>query len=173
MSQAQLVTFAWEVTSIINSRPLGQVHQGSTEDYQAITPNHLLFRHAWDLLPLGTEHMDRRSRDIQKLWKEQKAATLEFWLLFQDQYLSMLLEWKKWKREEEVVQVGDLCLVQEPGQKRWEWPLEVVDQLMQNHQDGLVRTVTVRKDGQTRDKRHPESYLFATSRGLSPDRGSS
>jgi len=144
MNQAQLVTFAREATSIINSRPLGQVHQGSTEDYQAITPNHLLFGHAWDLLPLGTEHMDRRSRDVQKLWKERMAATREFWLLFQDQYLSTLLERKKWKKEEEAVQVGDLCLVQEPGRKRRDWPLGVVDQLMQNRQDGLVRTVRVR-----------------------------
>jgi len=71
------------------------------------------------------------------------------------------------EKEEKAVQVGDLCLVQEPGRKRRKWPLGVVARLKQNRQDGLVRTVQVR----TTDKhvtrsvrslillRHLEDYL--------------
>ena len=167
MSHAQLTTFAREATAIVNSRPLAQVHQGSTDDCMAVTPNHLLHGRAFIQLPLGTEHMDRRAKDVQQMWRERQRATREFWILFQDQYINSILERKKWKKETEPVRVGDLCLVHEPGRKRRDWPLGVVDQLITNRQDGLARSVRVRMADKTVARsirslvflRHLEDYV--------------
>ena len=64
--------------------------------------------------------------------------------LFVDQYLALLREFKKWNKLKEPTEVGDLCLLAEPNQKRRNWPLCVVDSVVSNAQDGLVRSVRLR-----------------------------
>ena len=144
LTNNELETFIREARRIINSRPLSQVHHGEAEDFIPVTPNHLIYGRYLEALPFGEDTIDGRRKPVKTLWNERQKMIKEFNSLFQDQYLSKMLELKKWKKEEEPVKVGDLCLITDPSRKRRDWPIGVIDQLMQNRQDGLVRSVKVR-----------------------------
>ena len=145
LSREHFYTFLKEVKSTINSRPLTQLHHGSVEDNMAVTPNHLIFGHSLAALPFATDTIqDKRRQPIIKLWDERQKLTKRFRTLFQEQYIAELREYKKWKKLEEPTRVGDLCIMTEPNQKRREWPLAVVDHIISNQQDGLVRSVRLR-----------------------------
>ncbi len=145
LSRDQLLTFLKEVKSTVNSRPLAQVHQGSVDDHMAITPNHLVFGHGLQTLPFIKDTCkDQRKKPTIDLWDERQKCTRAFRQLFIEQYVATLRELKKWKKLESPTQVGDLCLMSEPNVKRRDWPLAVVDQLVSNQKDGLVRTVRLR-----------------------------
>ena len=151
LAQNELLTFVREARRVINSRPLAQVKQGSTDDFMALTPNHMIYGRQIEALPFGTDPIDiedQQARPILEMWADRQKAMKEFVKLFQHQYLSGILERKKWKRLEESIRVGDLCLIHEVNSKRRDWPLGVVDEVMESRQDGLVRNVRLRvKDG--------------------------
>jgi len=116
----------------------------------ALTPNHLIYSRQIEALPFGTDpiEVDRKVQTIEAMWIDRLKALKEFEKLFQHQYLSGILERRKWKKLEESIRVGDLCLIHEVNVKRRDWPLGVVDEVMENRQDGLVRNVRLRvKDG--------------------------
>jgi len=144
LTQQELATFVLEARRIINSRPLAQVSQGDTGAQLSITPNHLIYGHQVEALPFSEATSDQKEQPIDVLWRKRQKLAVEFMQLFQHQYIAGILELKKWRKIEDQVQVGDLCLVQEVNRKRKDWPIGVVEELITNPLDGLIRTVKLR-----------------------------
>ncbi len=133
-----------EASSLINNRPLLQVHQGDTEDHLAVTPNHLIFGHRLPALPLASDcNMDGRE-SLSKLWEKRQRLRHQFTTLFIDGYLSELRRQKKWSKATEDIKVGDLVVVSDPSAKRRDWPIAVVCAAESSKADSVVRTVRLR-----------------------------
>ncbi len=144
VTKDQLLLFLKESTRLINSRPLTQVHQGETDDCIAITPNHLIWGHKLDALPLAADVKKDARKSVNKLWEERQKLRHQFTTLFMDGYLSELRRVKRWSKNSENVKKGDLVVVAEPSARRVAWPIGVVEAVESNKDDSIVRTVRVR-----------------------------
>jgi len=112
----------------------------------ALTPNHLVYGHQVEALPFGERERPIRGQSAQEQWAYRQRLVSEFQSLFQQQYLSGILELKKWRKVEESIQLGDLCLIHEANLKRRDWPIGIVEEIRTNPADGLIRTVMLRTD---------------------------
>ncbi len=144
VTKDELLLFLKQAKRVINSRPLTQVHQGETEDHLAVTPNHLIYGHKIDSLPLVADYKSDARKSVDKLWQERQQLHHQFTTLFMDGYLGDLRRVKKWRKLEDNIQTGDLVVVADPSHKRREWPIGVIEATESNKEDSVVRTVRVR-----------------------------
>ncbi len=144
VDKEDLYIFLREASSLINNRPLTQVHQGDTDDHIAVTPHHLIYGHRLDLLPFAADYEIDLRKKVGQIWTERQKLSYQFRTLFIDGYLAELRKQKKWATVTENIKVGDLVVVAEPNAKRRNWPIAVVSEVEANKHDSVVRTVRLR-----------------------------
>ena len=135
-----LATLLTEVESILNSRPLCPVSD-DINDYESLTPNHLLLQRAVQTLPPGC--FVKEDIYARKKWRQTHILADHFWKRWLKEYVPSLLERQKWFRPRRNVEVGDLVLLVDECIPRGQWRMARVTKAMRGV-DGLLRTVEVK-----------------------------
>ncbi|XP_068215893.1 uncharacterized protein [Palaemon carinicauda] len=84
-------------------------------------------------------------------WKQVQHMAEQFWARWKREYLLGLQKRQKWLKERRNVRVGDVVLMVKENEAHCHWPLARVVQTKVG-KDGLVRTVTVRREGKEYDR---------------------
>lgn len=115
--------------------------KGDPNDWEPITPSHLLQQRQGMSLPLGVfKEEDIHSR---KQWRRGQLLSNHFWKRWLREYLPLLQERKKWILKQRNLAVGDLVLVVTDKVPRGHWLLGRVIKVFPGT-DGLVRTAEVK-----------------------------
>ena len=142
VTDPQLYTLMTEVERILNSRPLTHVSD-NIDDFEALTPNHILFGkyRLWSYLDCNITDRDITSR---KHYRQVQALAAAFWQRWRTEYLPDLTRRPKWRNKVSNVQVGELVLLNDDDSiRRKNWCLARVLQTMPAR-DGTVRVVKLK-----------------------------
>ena len=135
-SELQLAFY--EITNVINSRPIGVVPHSDPEYPTPITPNDLLLGRSSNEVPSGPfdtkPSLTKRFRFIQQLVDD-------WWKKWYDLVLPSLVPSYKWSNIKRNVQVNDICLIRYKG-IRSKYRLGRVTTVHPG-KDNLVRRVTL------------------------------
>ena len=146
LTDPQFYTLSTEVERILNSRPLTHLSD-SIEDFEALTPNHILFGkyRLWSYLDCGITDKDVSSR---KHYRQVQALAAAFWQRWKKEYLPDLTRRPVWRSKVANLRVGELVLLNDDDDnRRKSWPLARVLRTMPAR-DGTVRVVELKtKDG--------------------------
>ena len=136
---SEMQTILFEVSSLVNSRPIGS-YPTSHEDGVYLSPNDLLLGHSGIQAPQGpfneTTSRYNRHRFVSKI-------TESFWRKWQEMYFPTLVIQQKWHAKKRNVKVGDIVLVQDSGMIKGKWKLGKVIKADPSTRDGCVRTVDI------------------------------
>ena len=138
----QLYTLMTEVERILNSRPLTHVSD-NIDDYEALTPNHILFgkHRLWSYLECDITDKDISSR---KHYRQVQALAAAFWQRWRKEYLPDLTRRPTWRSKVANVKTGELVLLNDDDSIRQKtWHLARVIRTMPS-KDGTVRIVEVK-----------------------------
>lgn len=135
-----LSTLMCLVEGIVNGRPITTVSE-DPNDYEALTPNHMLLLRAGPALPPG--EFQRSDMYSRRRWRQVQYLADVFWRRWTKEYLPTLQESKKWTQSKENLRVGDMVLVSDENNPRNLWPLARVVETFPG-KDGKVRTVKVK-----------------------------
>ena len=133
-----LIVFA-EIEHAINSRPLTHVPV-DPRDNEALTPNHFLLGSSSGEMPLAKYDCD--TMNTRKQWKLAQAfsnAVCKRWLR---EYLSTLIERKKWFDKSEQLKIGDFVLIIDFQAPRNSWRKGTVTQVYPGS-DGIIRVAKI------------------------------
>ncbi|XP_068233500.1 uncharacterized protein [Palaemon carinicauda] len=140
-----LCTLFCEVEATVNSRPLTVVTSDS-RDPVPLTLNKLLnmgYSSVGCDIAIGGHSKQR--------WKQVQHMAEQFWARWKSEYLLGLQQRQKWFKEQRNVRVGDVVLMVKENEARCHWPLARIVQTKVG-KDGLLRTVTVRREGKEYDR---------------------
>ena len=140
LSDEHLCTLFCEIESILNCRPLGEGYL-SDDDFEAITPNHLLLLHAGATYPPGLFSV----HDVYatRRWRQIQFLANVFWKRWREQYIPILQQRQKWFSDGYQYKVGDLVLLTDQLLPRNQWSLgRVLEVLPDSH--GTVRVVKIK-----------------------------
>ncbi|CAG7815247.1 unnamed protein product, partial [Allacma fusca] len=133
----ELVTILCDIESVVNSRPLTYVSE-ETDQFSPITPALFLRGNREDGVPemdiVDHESLNRRWQYRQRLRDDMRRR-------FRTEYLGQLVQ-SVGKKQVRRVMVGEVVLVGSDNQRRLNWPLGKVLELIPGP-DGNVRVVRV------------------------------
>ena len=136
---AQLQTALFEISNIINSRPLGIAPGSDPTDPQPLTPNDLLLGRSSGEVPQGPfdsgKSTTKRFRFLQQLVDD-------WWQHWYQSVLPTLVPSYKWLQRHRNVEVGDICLIRYKKEVRATYRLGRVKEVKKGS-DGLIRKVTL------------------------------
>ena len=136
-----LLTLMCKVEAIINGRPITKVSD-DPNDWEALTPNHLLLLRAGPKLPPGLfEKEDCYSR---RRWRQVQYMADVFWRRWIKEYLPSLQQRQRWSKARRNLQVNDIVLLVDDSSPRSLWPLARVLEVHRSGHDGHVRSVKVK-----------------------------
>jgi hypothetical protein len=136
-----LRTLLYEVSAVINSRPLAVEGLNDPHSPAAITPNHLLTQKTNVMLPPPGEFSDV-DLYARKQWRRVQYLTNLFWKRWKREYLAKQQVRQKWTTTRQNLKVGDVVLLEDSNTLRGEWRLARITQTHPGR-DGLVRQVTL------------------------------
>ena len=139
-SEEQLHTLMCEVESTLNSRPLTRVSE-DPNDYEVLTPNHLLQMKCQSLIPPGK--FADEDKYARKRWRQVQFLADIFWKRWTKEYLPTLQQRQKWFYPERNLKVGDIVLIIDSSAPRNSWAMGKVEKVHEGSQ-GFVRSVTVK-----------------------------
>ncbi|XP_061191732.1 uncharacterized protein LOC133199968 [Saccostrea echinata] len=155
-----LHTFMYEVSAIINSRPVTPIST-DPDNPIIISPVMLLTQKTgFDPVP----DLDDDVKNLYKTgWKRVCMLSNMFWKRWKGEYLSGLQTRRKWNQQRENLKPGDVVLVRDSTTCRNQWPLALILQVFPSKGDGNVRTVEIRmsKDGKPTTLVRPISELIS------------
>ena len=134
-----LHTVLCECEYIINGRPITK-SSDDVNDWEALTPNHLLAMRGVASLPWG--NFDTADA-YRKRWRYVQYMATQFWKRWTREYLPLLQSRQKWFQVKPNVDVGDLVLIVDEPMPKGLWPLGIVEETKLGR-DGLVRSATIR-----------------------------
>ena len=138
LDDERLSTFMCEAEAIINSRPITKSSQ-DPNDFEALTPNHLLLMRGDITLPPGQFTL----RDIySKRWRHVQYLAERFWKRWSREYVATIQHRQKWLKPVRNFAVNDIVLICDEVTPRNTWPLGRVTETTQGR-DKCVRSVTV------------------------------
>ena len=137
-----LRTLFYEITAIINSRPL-TLDPTSNDLSVPLSPQNLLTLKSGVVLPPPGE-FDPSDLYARKFWRRVQFLADQFWVRWRKEYLSELQARSKWNKVKRDFRRGDVALLQEPNAPRCEWHLCRVEKVYASKADGLIRSVQVR-----------------------------
>ena len=141
LSTSTLRTLFYEVSAIINSRPLSADAIDSPDVLAPLTPNHLVtLKHAPVLPPPGD--FSRGTEFTKGQWKRAQRYVEEFWRRWKTEYLAILQKRQKWHTQRRNLKPNDIVLLHDTQFARCEWKLARVLSVKLSG-DGLVRSATV------------------------------
>ena len=138
-----------EVSSVINSRPLGYVKTGesSNDKELMISPSILCYGRDVDILPMQVKIEDIptiSNTPLQKIYHDHRKQLSLFWKAYYDSYFNFLKFSKKWFHTLNYeIKPDSFVLVKEPSLKKFEYRTARVIKAIKS-QDGLVRTLEVK-----------------------------
>ena len=140
LTDESLLTLLCEVECIVNNRPLTSV-SSDPNDFEPLTPNHLLFLKTDRLLPPGIFYV----KDIysRKQWRQVQYLANIFWRRWQKEYLPLLQQRQKWTHPEHNLSINDVVLVVDNNLPRNVWLMGRVVEVFPD-KSGFVRTARVR-----------------------------
>ena len=139
MTYSELQTVLFEVSNLLNERPIGTKNCDPTEGTY-LCPNDLLLGRASVRVPVGDWGTCQNPR-IR--WKFVQLVVDTFWRRWTRDYFHTLLIRQKWHTEQRNVQSGDIVLVQDSNNIRGQWKLAQVCEAIPGR-DGKVRDVKIR-----------------------------
>ena len=125
---------------IVNNRPLTSV-SSDPNDFEPLTPNHLLFLKTDRLLPPGI--FDVKDIYSRKQWRQVQYLANVFWRRWQKEYLPLLQQRQKWTHPEHNLSINDVVLVVDNNLPRNVWLMGLVVEVFPD-KSGFVRTARVR-----------------------------
>ena len=135
-----LLTIFSEVESILNSRPITEIHQDA-KDSEPLTPNHLLLLRPNTCLPPGV--FQKVDGFGIRAWRQAQYLADRFWQRWLKEYLPLLQLRQRWTVPRRNLKVGDLVLVLDESVPRGQWPMGRVIKVYPD-KAGWVRQVDVR-----------------------------
>lgn len=133
-------TILAQVSSCLNSRPLIALDDDPTA-CEALTPAHLVLGRRL-IGPLQFDYTDIPDNRLQR-WRLIQKMGQEFWLKWQQEYISQQIERSKWSTRNRDVKVGDMVLIRLDNLPPTHWPLGRIVETFPGD-DGAVRNVEVR-----------------------------
>lgn len=126
MSDDTLTTLMCLVESIINSRPLTTVSD-DPNDFEPLTPNHLLLLRPKPLFPPGV--FDPKDSFVRKRWRQVQYLANVFWHRWLKEYLPLIQLRPKWRERKQNLRVGDVVLIVDYSAPRNLWQIGRANQL--------------------------------------------
>lgn len=108
-SYEHLITVLSKVAAVLNSRPLYALYD-EPNDTLAITPSHLALGRQM-VLPPPIASPPSTSNPIKSMRAEQQKLLEHFWQSWRKEYLTSLMQRKKWAKEREPPKLGQIVLV--------------------------------------------------------------
>ena len=136
-----LRTQMYEVSAIVNSRPLTTDNVNDPLSLKPLSPNQILTFKSEVLLPPPGD-FDESDLYSRKMWRRVQHLTSEFWKRWQKEYIHNLQVRQKWTKPEPNLEVNDIVLVSDVDLSRGQWQLGCVVETFPS-KDGLVRSVKV------------------------------
>ena len=138
LSHSELVTVMYEISNLLNERPIGK-HLNDVDNGTYLCPNDMLLGRATARAPSGpfAENVTSKKRltFIQKL-------VHAFWVKMMRFYFPSLIVEQKWHSEIRNVCIGDIVLVQDSNAVRGDWRVAKISKIYPSD-DGKVRKVTL------------------------------
>ncbi|XP_064629179.1 uncharacterized protein LOC135488484 [Lineus longissimus] len=139
LTALELQTVFFEITNLINSRPIGRC-TNDPDDGPYLSPNDLLLGRASSTIPQGpfleTKNPRHRYEFCQKVVQN-------WWVRWYRDVFPELVPRKKWHSSERNVSVGDYVLVKDPNPIRGQWNKGLIIEVFPGD-DGKVRNVRVK-----------------------------
>ena len=140
----ELVTLLARISYSINARPLGLSSISDTSQQEdvmlPITPNMLLLGRSSDVSPPLEYSEDAR---FCKRLAYISELEQEWWSRWYKQVLPTLFTYKRWKRKQDNLQVGDVVMLYYPGHFKDDYTLARVVEVHPDDEN-LVRKVTIK-----------------------------
>ena len=139
LTYSELQLSFYEITNVINSRPIGVIPNSDPEYPTPITPNDLLLGRSSNTVPSGpfdtNPSITKRFRFVQELVDD-------WWKKWHHLVLPSLVPSYKWTCKQRNLKVDDVCLIQYKGMRAKYRLGRVVT--VHPGKDGLVRRVTLK-----------------------------
>ena len=138
---AQLQMVLFEISNIINSRPIGVISGSDPTDPKPLTPNDLLLGRSTGEVPQGP--FDTSGKALTRRFRFLQELVTNWWENWYRVVLPTLVPCYKWMQRHRNVQVGDVCLIRYGKDKRGTYCLGRVEEVKRGA-DGLVRKVSLK-----------------------------
>ncbi|XP_044312747.1 uncharacterized protein LOC123037190 [Drosophila rhopaloa] len=136
----ELRTLAYEISAILNSRPLCPISENA-ESLDVLTPAHFLKGSSYTRFPEPDITHLREGRLSR--WQRVTQMQQQFWKRWSSEYLSLLQERSKWRVETSNIKVGSIVLLKEDKLPLLKWQLGCIQGVVPG-EDGVVRVAMVR-----------------------------
>lgn len=140
LNDEQLNTLLCEAECILNGRPLTEISR-DCNDFEALTPNHLLLLSAGTTSPPGL--FVKEDNNLRRRWRQVQYLANIFWSRWRKLYVPLLQERQKWQAHSYQYSVGDLVLLTDQNLPRSQWSLGRIMEVCPSD-DGIVRVVKLR-----------------------------
>ena len=97
----------------------------SSDDYEAITPAHILYPDAIShssALVVGNTSDDDAER-MRRSWRRAQSRVNAFWKVWRREYITLLHNRQKWQRTRKDIEVGSLVLLVDEVTRSGEWEM--------------------------------------------------
>ena len=141
LSDESLRTLMYEVSAIINSRPLTTT-PSSTDLACPLSPQNLLTMKSGVVLPPPGK-FGEEDQYAKRCWRRIQYLTEQFWSKWRKDYVANLQTRSKWSKVHRNLQVGDVVLLKDELSPRGVWSLCLVEQVYTS-KDGKVRSAKVK-----------------------------
>lgn len=138
----EITTALVEIEAVLNSRPLCPV-SNDPNDLSILTPGHFLIGDA--LLSPPRPSLLEINPNRLGVYKQISQRVEHFAKRWKKEYLSTLQNRRKWMRQCENVETGDLVIIKDDDYPPMKWNLGRVTEVFPD-EDGLVRSVMVRTE---------------------------
>ncbi|XP_055936594.1 uncharacterized protein LOC129966206 [Argiope bruennichi] len=138
LSYEEMITVLCDCESIINSRPLTYISERDT-DFVPLSPSLFL----QDIREVGVPDCDAADhKSLSKRIKYRLALQKDLRKRFRSEYLGSLIQRPKLQNKS-IISVGDVVLVGNDNQKRINWPLGRVTEIIPG-KEGITRLVRLK-----------------------------
>ena len=146
LSLNELNTLFVEAANIVNERPIG-IKPNSQTDTEYLSPNSLLLGRNSSRINAGPfqnkDIYDENPAAMKTRFMLVQRMCDQFWKIWTKVYFPTLLWQQKWHQKKRNLQVGDVCMLQDPSAYRGEWRLCIVTEIYPD-KNGVVRNVEIK-----------------------------
>ena len=137
---SELQTVLFEVSNLLNERPIG-IKPGTNIDLGTyLCPNDLILGRCSVMVPEGAFNFSAKFKLRQNFIND---ITKAFWKRWMRDYFHTLIVCQKWHHDKRNVKIGDIVLVQDSNAIRGFWRMAQVSEVIPST-DGKVRDVELR-----------------------------
>nr|XP_044248544.1 uncharacterized protein LOC123002442 [Drosophila takahashii] len=136
----ELRTLAYEISAILNSRPLCPISENA-ENLEVLTPAHFLKGSSFTKFP--EPDITHLREGCLSRWQRVTQMQQHFWKRWSSEYLTLLQERSKWRVETSNIKVGSIVLLKEDNVPPLRWQLGRIEEVIPGG-DGVIRVAMVR-----------------------------